>query len=231
MYDIEDLERRWKSYRRKKILLRSGIATAILLLLALPLLYVSLKSSKASIESKSSETPQSKASPESNLSVLDKNASKTVSASALSPEVPSMRETKLPKKKPKMMITFSDPSQSASGNRREGGEVQMQMVKASNRSVVREIEKRFPLSRDYDDAMYLAKYYYGKKNYKKAENWAMQANTIDSSKPESWIIFGKSKAKLGHRRDALKVLQAYYDRTGNMQVRILIDRIRRGKPY
>jgi tetratricopeptide (TPR) repeat protein len=79
--------------------------------------------------------------------------------------------------------------------------------------------------------MYLAKYYYGKRNYRRAEKWAMQANAIDSSKEESWIIFGKALAKRGHRADALRVLQAYYDRSGSMRVKELIDRIRKGKKY
>ena len=79
--------------------------------------------------------------------------------------------------------------------------------------------------------MYLAKYYYGKKKYKKAEYWAMQANSIDSTKEDSWIVFGKAKAKQGHRTDALRVLQAYYDRSGSMRVKELIHRIRKGKPY
>jgi hypothetical protein len=79
--------------------------------------------------------------------------------------------------------------------------------------------------------MYLAKYYYRKKRYRKAEYWAMQANAIDSTQEGSWIIFGKAKAKQGHRTDALRVLQAFYDRSGSMRVKMLIDRIRKGRSY
>jgi len=97
--------------------------------------------------------------------------------------------------------------------------------------VVKEIEARFPDTRDYDDAIYLAKYYYGKHQYSKAENWAMQANSIDSTQEESWIIYAKAKAKRGHRAAALRILQAYYDQTGSLRAKMLIDRIRKGKKF
>jgi len=234
MYDIDELERQWKSYRRKRMLLHGSIATAILLLLALPILYVSFKTAKPFMEeTKPVVSQKTGKSREANRSESVGSLRKREASAVLTPEVPSMQAPESEKKKPKMLITFSDASGATSGARSgtQGGKVEMEMVKSANRSVVQEIEKRFPLSRDYDDAMYLAKYYYGKKKYKKAENWAMQANTIDSSKPESWIIFGKSKAKMGHRRDALKVLQAYYDRTGNSEVKMLIDKIRKGKKF
>jgi len=235
MYDIDELEKQWKSYRRKRMLLHGSIATAILLLLALPILYVSFKTAKPSSEEANPVVSQKTGkSREANRSTVSaETIGKTGASAPLTPEVPSMQNAEQEKKKPKMMITFSGSSGGTSGaeSGTQGGKVEMQMVKSANRSVVQEIEKRFPMSRDYDDAMYLAKYYYGKKKYKKSENWAMQANSIDSSKPESWIIFGKSKAKMGHRRDALKVLQAYYDRTGNMEVKMLIDKIRKGKRF
>jgi tetratricopeptide (TPR) repeat protein len=102
---------------------------------------------------------------------------------------------------------------------------------AKSTQIVKEIEARFPDTRDYDDAIYLAKYYYDKHRYRKAENWAMQANTIDSTQEESWIIYAKAKAKQGHRAAALRILQAYYDQTGSLRAKMLIDRIRKGRKF
>ena len=151
---------------------------------------------------------------------------------ALKPEVPSMQEKGPsdvpPRKKPKMLISFTNDSTGTSQQSAKRGKVEMDMVRRADKDVVKEIEKRFPMSRDYDDAMYLAKYYYGKKLYKKSEYWAMQANTVDSTQPESWIIFAKSKAKRGHRTEALRILQRFYDETGRMEVKLVIDQIRKG---
>ncbi len=88
-----------------------------------------------------------------------------------------------------------------------------------NSTVIKRIESRFEDTKDYDDAMFLAKYYYSKGRYRKSEYWSMQANLIDSSKEDSWIIFSKSQAKQGKRADALRVLQAYFDRTGSMKIK------------
>jgi len=137
-----------------------------------------------------------------------------------------------PMQKPKMTIIVSDrQGHTLSSQESKTPAVKLKVSKVRNQQVVRQIEKRFRMTRDYDDAIYLAKYYYRQHRYKQAEYWAMQANTIDSTQEESWMLFGKAKAKRGMRADALKVLQAYYDRTGSVRVKDLIDRIRKGKSY
>ena len=92
-----------------------------------------------------------------------------------------------------------------------------------------EIEKRFRFARDKDDALFLAQYYYDKKAYKQALRWALETNKLDSDIEESWLIFGRAKARLGQRIEAIRVLQAYYDRTGSPRAQKLLDAIRRGK--
>ncbi len=247
MYEIEELEAQWRRFRRKRYMRRGLIVLSILLLLGIPMVYVSYKERKKetassvvdtgnkknivnSIKKTPSELPSIKAANKVPLSV----------AKPLQTEVPSMQKqspTKVPSEtsvsqKPKMTISFVEPTSSEKASTSiKRGSMQMQTVNVANASVIRKLEKRFPLSRDYDDAMYLAKYYYGKHNYRKAEYWAMQANTVDSSQAESWMIFAKSKAKQGHRKEALKILQAYYDRYGNMEVKLLIDRMRKGRSY
>ena len=233
MYDIEELEAQWRRYNRRRMLRYGLRALGILLVLALPILYVTFKPAVQS-PSKGNTTKTLRQSVE----VAEKKAEippkypKVKVTAPLMTEVPSMKYKEAPvRKKPKMLISFSNETPQGATGGGSGGKVEMNLVKRADASVVKEIEKRFPLSRDYDDAMYLAKFYYGKKLYKKSEYWAMQANTIDSTQPESWIVFGKSKAKQGHRKEALRVLQQYYDNTGNTQVRMLIDKIRRGQKF
>ena len=91
------------------------------------------------------------------------------------------------------------------------------------------IEERFRFAKDKDDALFLTRYYYDKKAYKKALSWALETNKLDSDIEESWLIFGQAKARLGQRMEAIRVLQAYYNRTGSPKAQKLLDAIRRGK--
>ena len=233
MYDIEELEAQWRRYNRRRMLRHGLVALGILLVLALPILYVTFKPAvQAPSEGNTSKTVRQSAEAARKRAEAPAKEPKAEATAPLKTEVPSMQQQEAPvRKKPKMLISFSNDTPQGATGEGTGGKVEMNLVKRADASVVKEIEKRFPLSREYDDAMYLAKYYYGKKLYKKSEYWAMQANTIDSTQPESWIVFGKSKAKRGHRKEALRVLQQYYDNTGNTQVKMLIDKIRRGQKF
>ena len=94
---------------------------------------------------------------------------------------------------------------------------------------IAEIEERFKTTQDPQDSLKIAKYYYKKGNYKKAETWAINTNNIDGDIEESWIIFAKARAKQGFRVDAIKVLQSYYDETKSPKAKELLDKLRFGK--
>jgi len=85
----------------------------------------------------------------------------------------------------------------------------LNIVKSSNVSAYKDVEKRFMQSHDTDDSLFLAKSYFRKGNYKKSEYWAFQTNKINSNIEESWLIFIKSKVKLGHKNEAMRILTNY----------------------
>jgi hypothetical protein len=242
MYNISELERKWVRYRQKRYLKYGFYGAAVLILLFGPMLFVSFRKAPSPIAGGEKKLSSGSA---TTVAQAKSVPAKTIPASTtgeqspaeetLAPGVPSLEEKKLKesagKAKPKMLITVTDKNAQAGESGTERKAIKMEMVDTKNRTVAKEIEQRFPLTKDYDDAMYLAKYYYGKRKYKKAEYWAMQANSIDSTQEESWIIFGKAIAKRGHRADALRVLQAFYDRSGSIRVKELIDKIRKGKKY
>ncbi len=234
MYDIVELEKKWQKYSRKRLVKRLLIGSVILILLAIPFLYATYRSAPELKHEKALSAPGDQNRSKTRKQVIETDGG---DAEMLNPEVPSLSKEAANPERPRwktgMKMTISDQEGSAvtEGETAEEKKIRLEMIPAKNGQVIKEIEARFPTTRDYEDAMYLAKYYYEKKNYRKAEYWALQANTIDSSKEESWLIFGKSKAKQGRRVDALRVLQAYYDRSGSTHVKELIDRIRKGKPY
>jgi len=254
MYDIDQLEQSWKRYRRKFYLKVAGgllgglIAVSALIYIGGTFSASSAQSKKGSHPlstdtngsrsvSKKTPLPKETASAKSTQNVPE-SISQPLVEKPLEPTVPSLNQSSLqkrpapPEKKPKMTIVVSDKSGAAvSSSHARSPKVQLKVTEVKSKKVVKQIEERFHVARDYDDAIYLAKYYYQKRRYKKAEYWAMQANTIDSTQEESWMIFAKAKAKRGRRAEALKVLQAYYDRSGSARVKDLIDRIRKGRSY
>jgi len=220
MYDIDALEQQWKRYRRKRILLPLGGLVAILLLAGGG--WYALKGSVPS-RPEVSDTPAAASTPPT---------PRTVRAEALSPEVPSMQPSEHNPAKTKMQIVFSDSrSETTSETPSKAKKVTIKVTSKKNTDSVKEIASRFAFAKDKDDALFLARYYYDKKQYKEALKWALETNKLDSDIEESWLIFARSKARLGQRIEAIRVLQAYYERSGSTRAKKLLSQIRRGKAY
>ena len=103
--------------------------------------------------------------------------------------------------------------------------IHFNIIKSSSDSAYLEVEKRFNQFRDPNDSLFLAKMYYEKNEYKKSAKWALQTNKINNSIEESWIIFAKSKIKLGKINDAIHILTTYIDQSDSNTARILLLKI------
>jgi len=88
------------------------------------------------------------------------------------------------------------------------------------------MKQKFSQNKNPRDALLVAKAYYSAGNYKKAEEWALKANSLNSNLDESWLIFAKSKDKMGKRREALKILIAYYNKSKSSKVKALINKMK-----
>ncbi|MEA2028579.1 MAG: CDC27 family protein [Campylobacterota bacterium] len=93
--------------------------------------------------------------------------------------------------------------------------------KSSN--AYKEVEKRFASSQDPEDALFLARYYYENKKYKKAEEWAFIANELNDESEESWLIYAKAKAARGEYLKAIHILDAYLKKTNSLRARKLLE--------
>lgn len=107
--------------------------------------------------------------------------------------------------------------------------IHLDIVETTSATAYADVEKRFLLSRDIDDALFLANSYYNKGNYKKAEYWAMQANKIDGETEESLLIFVKSKIKLGYKNEGISILTSYVERSNSEEAKKLLYQIKSGK--
>jgi tetratricopeptide (TPR) repeat protein len=88
------------------------------------------------------------------------------------------------------------------------------------------MKNKFEQNKNPREALLIAKAYYSAGNYKNAEEWALKANNLDKKLDESWLIFAKSQEKLGKRKEALKILVAYYRTSKSIKVKALIDKFK-----
>jgi len=90
------------------------------------------------------------------------------------------------------------------------------------------VEQRYEKNQTYDDALYLATNYYTKGNFEKSAKWSLAANNLNVNSEESWIVFAKSKAKLGQNRDAIKLLEAYLKENNSEKAQVLLEKLMSG---
>ncbi len=146
--------------------------------------------------------------------------------------VKESRIEKSPKKESGMFLDIGEPESNIDNTPKEKKhKMDLTIITPNSKKIIVGIEKRFRATRSYDDALYLANYYYERKLYSKAAYWSLQANIIDSDGEESWLLFAKAKAKLGKRAEAIKVLKAYYEKSASPDARALMDDIRKGTKF
>jgi tetratricopeptide (TPR) repeat protein len=91
------------------------------------------------------------------------------------------------------------------------------------------MKDKFVKSKNPREAVLLAKAYYKEGKYIDAEKWSLTANKLNNSLEESWLIFAKSKVKLGKREEAIKILASYHKRSSSIEAKKLIGQIKTGK--
>jgi len=87
------------------------------------------------------------------------------------------------------------------------------------------LKDRFRKTNDYGIALKLSRLYYIKGDYKKSLKWAEIANELNKKDDGSWILFAKSKIKLGDNKSAKKALLTYNYVYKSKRVEKLLERI------
>ncbi len=260
MYDIPELEKKWRKYKRKKIqkpiIIISTITVLIIGIGLISFTYMNNKSNKDLTTSKTKS---------SNVSVVNVKKSNNSQNSDKAIIITKVKDNtnSLINVKPTKASNNSD-AQSANGIDLSKAEIVKPNVPDDEirvigfdkkdkdkikkkyedilipnkskqdiqlREKIAELEDRFKSYQDPKDSLALAKLYYKNGDYKKAESWAVSTNNIDGDIEESWLIFAKARAKQGFRKDAIKVLQSYYDETKSAKAKKLLVKIRFGKSF
>ena len=94
---------------------------------------------------------------------------------------------------------------------------------------IKHVIKRFKVNNNPALSLFVAKKYYKLGEYKKAYNYALITNQINSNIEASWIIFAKSLMKLKEQEMAIKTLKKYIDNSHSSRAKILLDEIQSGK--
>ncbi len=89
------------------------------------------------------------------------------------------------------------------------------------------IKKKFYATNNIHFSLLLSQRFYDKKQYDKALKWALISNEIDENNEKSWVLFAKSKMKLGKPQDALNALNVYLKNQNSSQVKKVLDDIKK----
>jgi len=211
MYDIQELETNWKKYKQKR---RSPWYLGTLSIIVLAILvniflqdnqYLNLiKNFKIPNIINKIYTPKDNINFIKEKSLLSLEVGKSSSSINNIPIEKTKEENKV---KTKININIS---------------------KTSTLQAYTDVENRFKISHDVDDALFLAKSYYKKGLYKKALYWSLETNKIDGNIEDSIFIFIKSKIKLGNKTEGITILNAYIKKTSSNEARKLLFNINNG---
>jgi len=225
MYDIKPLEEEWTKYRKKKrkpfyitviVLLLLASAGAFIKYKKIPLFVMDKNKTVSSSEIKASDVLIDKS-----ITTLEVKNELTDGDAALSDNNPmdpgdvfideegtSKKNIETPVKKAKVKI-------------------QIEMTDADTPAAYQEVERRFSVSPDPDDSLFLARVYYKKANYRKAAHWALQTNKLNGDIEESWLIFARSKARSGQKNEAIRVLKEYVKRSNSSEAKKLLKKLKK----
>ncbi len=218
MYDIKPLEEKWERYNKKrKRPLYFGIG--IFLLFTTSMVFYFMKSDKViALPNKNTVTVVYK----NDTSVLlnkpletlvlkrDQDKDPTPLNSNPIPDIPTQRELKKPVVKEKTRK-----------------KVHLNIIETTSESAYKDVANRFYATHDVDDSLFLAKSYYSKGNYKKAEYWALETNKVNNNIEESWLIFVKSKIKQNNKNEAIRILSNYIKRSNSQKAKKLLSEIKK----
>jgi len=100
-------------------------------------------------------------------------------------------------------------------------------ISSSNVGSLSFIKKKFYATNNITFSLLLSEKFFEKKEYKKALKWALISNEIDETSEKSWVLFAKSKMKLGKKQDALNALNVYLKNSDSTHVKKILDDIKK----
>lgn len=236
MYNVEDLEDKWKVYKSKKRIPWYAFIVVELIVVIYIANYtaVNIKLKKfLSDNNIVSFRVQSvvKTSSETNNTLVENKTPPKIEIN--DPELLESVEKEHQRKYLKIEVTDKHPTNKNKTKKTNKIEEREQVKNINMENdidlEIRSAKKSFLKSKSYQDALKVAKLYYNDGQYLEAEKWALVTNNINSSVEEGWFIFVKSKVMMDNQEEAEEVLGVYIDKTGSSSAKKLLIEIQKGK--
>jgi hypothetical protein len=103
--------------------------------------------------------------------------------------------------------------------------IKINLEQTTDINSITDVMRRFYESKDPNDSLFLAINYYEQNDYSKAFYWAIETNKITEDLEDSWIIMAKSKAKMGDKNEAMRILRAYAAKKDSKKALSLMEQI------
>jgi tetratricopeptide (TPR) repeat protein len=225
MYDIKPLEEKWERYHQRKK--RPWYFLGLGIFFSLFIIFFFMKSN----------TP--------NITIHQKRskpiAQKKVSSVLLNK---SLIDLELKKVKKEILIVDHSKNDLNSNNlpidntpiameikkpviiKKPKKKMHLNIIETTSESAYQDVATRFYATHEIDDSLFLAKSYYKKGNYKKAEYWAVETNKVNNNIEESWLIFANVKVKQKNRNEAVRILTNYIKRSNSQKAKKLLSEIK-----
>lgn len=102
-------------------------------------------------------------------------------------------------------------------------------IKPSSADTTKYLKEKFDSTGNIVFALMVSEEYYHMEQYNDAIRWALTANELDPKNERSWILFAQSKAKLGHRKEAIMALEEFLKSNNSGKIESLLIKLKQGK--
>ena len=236
MYDIKPLEEKWDKYNRKR---KKPFYKWILMISLLALVVVSVFFNKDFVqEFIKSNLPTGDAGskgvkiaavlldgPIDTLSIKEGTSTQLMTIAENKPQVKRVNNDNPMDASDVFVDENSGSKPSFSVKKKVKKTLNIEVTEMSGSTIYQDVEDRFKDAPETDDALFLAREYYSQRKYNKAAYWALQTNKLDGDIEESWLIFAKSKAKLGQKNEAIRVLSEYAKKSNSKAAHTLLRKL------
>ncbi len=101
-------------------------------------------------------------------------------------------------------------------------------IETQDTASIPQLKERFEKTQNPTFAVMLAEEFYNAKNYKESIKWSLMANQLEPENDKSWVLFAKSKVKMGEKEDAITALKAYLVHNKSNSAQALLSQITLG---
>ena len=245
MYDIKPLEEEWEKYNKKK---RKPIYLSVLFFLLLLIAFAVMQYKNISLL-KIFSVDKNESMVTSVIKSSDVLINKPIKTLEVKKDVLSSVTNSISEVKPGVIVTsdnnpmeptdvFVDENnnhkiqvhakpkiKTIKKEKRKKVKLNIVITDASSLSAYKEVERRFKVSPNPDDSLFLARGYFKKAKYRKSAHWALQTNKLNGDIEESWLIFARSKARTGQKNEAIRVLKEYVKRSHSTKANKLLNKL------